>query len=123
VKKDIGAWSIPKGEFTPEEDPLEAAKREFQEETGFQPSGIFKPLHPAKQKSGKIIFAWMAEGDFKAEAISSNEFEMEWPPRSGKFEKFPEVDYASWLPLDEARIKIVPGQLPLLDQLERMLDG
>jgi len=96
AKKDLGSWSIPKGEFTPDEDPLEAAKREFEEETGFSASGPFSPLTPIKQPSGKIVQAWAFEGDGDPSAIKSNTFSMEWPPRSGKYQEFPEVDRAGW---------------------------
>jgi predicted NUDIX family NTP pyrophosphohydrolase len=116
--KDAGAWSIPKGEIDPAEDPLAAAIREFEEETGLKIGGKFIPLTPVKQKAGKIIEAWMVETDLDAGHIISNEFTMEWPPRSGLFKSFPEVDKASWFSLEQAREKINPGQLPLLNEVE-----
>lgn len=119
-KKDLGAWSIPKGELTENEDALEAAKREFLEETGIAVSGELLPLTPRKQPSGKVIHAWAFEGDCDPSAILSNTFAMEWPPRSGKIKQFPEVDRAEWMTLDVAREKIVNGQLPFLEELEEM---
>jgi predicted NUDIX family NTP pyrophosphohydrolase len=121
VKKDAGAWSIPKGEFSAEEDPLVAAKREFKEETGFELDGSFLPLTPIKQKSGKIIQVWALEGEIDPAVITSNTFSLEWPPRSGRQQEFPEVDRAGWFPLDQAREKIVPGQLGFLQELETLL--
>ena len=115
--KDECAWSIPKGEFSDEEDPLDAAKREFQEETGFEIDGKFIPLQPIKQKSGKWIRAWAIDKDLDVSTIESNLFEMEWPPRSGKTQKFPEVDKAVWFDLAEAKQKINPAQASLIDQL------
>ncbi len=120
ARKDKGAWSIPKGEFT-DEDPLEAARREFYEETGFTATGRFEPLEPIKQAGGKIVHAWAVEGDCDADAIKSNTFTVQWPPRSGPWRIFPEADRAAWLPLPNAREKILKSQLPLLDQLETML--
>jgi predicted NUDIX family NTP pyrophosphohydrolase len=121
AKKDQGAWSIPKGEFEDEEDPLSAAIREFKEETGSEITGDFHPLEPIKQSGGKIVFAWSIEGDVDASTIKSNLFEMEWPPRSGIKKMFPEVDRAAWFSFSEAREKIIKGQQPLLDQLEKLL--
>ena len=118
--KDAGAWSIPKGEIDLEEDPLAAALREFEEETGIKLEGAFIQLTPVKQKAGKIIEAWMVETDLDAGKIISNEFTMEWPPRSGLMKRFPEVDKASWFSLDEARKKINPGQLPFIDAVEKL---
>src|SRR6476659_8632072 len=103
AKKDLGAWSIPKGEFEPGEDPFLVAKREFEEETSFQASGSFLPLPPIKQPSGKLIHAWACEGDFDANSIKSNMFTMEWPPRSGKQQEFPEIDRAEWFPIETAK--------------------
>lgn len=120
AKKDSGAWSIPKGELTENEDALQAAKREFLEETGITVSGELVPLTPQKQPGGKVIHAWAFEGDCDPSTISSNTFAMEWPPRSGKIQEFPEVDRAAWLTLDAAREKIVKGQLPFLEELERI---
>jgi predicted NUDIX family NTP pyrophosphohydrolase len=122
AKKDEGAWSIPKGEFADDEQPLSAAKREFQEETGFSMEGNFMALAPLKQRSGKLVYAWTLEGDCDAGAIQSNLFSMEWPPRSGKHQEYPEVDRASWFTLESAKRKIVPGQIGFLEQLQQMLD-
>lgn len=121
AKKDDGAWSIPKGEFAEGEDPLPAAKREFQEETGFALDGVFEVLDPVTQPGGKIVYAWLVPGDLDASAIRSNNFSLEWPPRSGKTREFPEVDRAEWFSLAQARNKILKGQLPLLDQLREKL--
>ena len=118
AKKDEGAWSIPKGEFEDEEDPLAAAKREFEEETGINISGKFVALNPIKQKSGKKVYAWAVEGDIDATQIKSNDFEIEWPPRSGKMKSFPEIDKAAWFNLTEAKKKIIGGQAGLIKQLE-----
>jgi predicted NUDIX family NTP pyrophosphohydrolase len=120
TRKDRGAWSIPKGEFS-DEVPLEAAKREFQEETGFTAIGEFHPLETIRQASGKIVHAWAVEGDCDAETANSNDFTMEYPPHSGQFLSFPEVDRAAWFPLPQARDKIIRSQHPLLDRLELML--
>jgi predicted NUDIX family NTP pyrophosphohydrolase len=122
-KKDLGAWSIPKGEYTPEEDPLSAALREFHEETGLRPSGPFAPLTPLKQPSGKIIQAWAFEGDFDPKSIKSNTFSMEWPPRSGKQQEFPEIDRGEWFDMEEAAQKIQPGQMGFLVELSRIHAG
>jgi predicted NUDIX family NTP pyrophosphohydrolase len=113
--KDAGAWSIPKGEFLDEEDPLVAAKREFMEETGHAIDGNFIPLKPVTLKSGKIVHAWAVERDIDHETIFSNLFEMEWPPKSGKKQSFPEIDRAGWFEPDEAKAKINAGQLGLID--------
>jgi predicted NUDIX family NTP pyrophosphohydrolase len=120
-KKDSGSWSIPKGEYMPGEDPLDVAKREFQEETSFKASGEFVPLTPQKQPSGKIIIAWVFEGDCDASAIKSNTFLMEWPPRSGRQEEFPEVDRAGWFSISVAKEKIIKGQSAFLEELTQML--
>jgi predicted NUDIX family NTP pyrophosphohydrolase len=121
ARKDLGAWSIPKGEFGDEEDPLESALREFTEETGQTIGGDFLTLTPAKQKSRKIVHAFAVEGDVDPDRIASNEFEMEWPPRSGKMQRFPEVDRGAWFPLAEAKQRIHAGLVPLLDELARSL--
>ena len=115
--KDAGAWSIPKGEFTKDEDPLKAAQREFREETGIEVSGNFISLTPVKLKSGKLVHAWALEKDVDHTRITSNHFSLEWPPKSGKMIEVPEVDKAGWFTIKEAKEKINPGQLPLLDEL------
>jgi predicted NUDIX family NTP pyrophosphohydrolase len=119
AKKDDGAWSIPKGEYGDGENPLSVAKREFAEETGSELSGVFIELAPAKQPSGKIIRAWAVEGDLDAASIRSNSFSMEWPPKSGRVQTFPEVDRALWCDVALARQKLLPGQRVLLDGLEQ----
>ena len=116
MKKDTGAWSIPKGEYDDGEDAFAAATREFQEETGLVAQGPFLPLAPARQ-SGKIVQAWAFEGDCQPESLRSSTFSLEWPPRSGRRQEFPEVDRAEWFGLEEARRKIIPGQVALLDEL------
>lgn len=118
--KDEGVWSIPKGEFLDDEDPLTAAKREFMEEIGQPIDGGFIKLSPVQLKSGKIVHAWAVEGDIDNEVITSNLFEMEWPPKSGKMQSFPEVDRAAWFGLDEAKVKLNPAQIALLEELARM---
>jgi predicted NUDIX family NTP pyrophosphohydrolase len=117
ARKDDGAWSIPKGELDEGEDPLAAAQREFSEETGCRPSGEFLPLTPVTQKNGKIVLAWAVEGNCDAEHIRSNNFTMEWPPRSGRMQKFPEVDRAGWFPSEDAKRKINAAQAALVDEL------
>ena len=121
AKRDLGAWSVPKGEVDGDEDLLEAAKREFQEETGASVDGNFIELAPLRQPSGKVVRAWAVEGDIDASAIRSNTFSIEWPPRSGKSRAFPEVDRAGWFTLAEARDKLLPGQRPFLDELMRKI--
>ena len=118
AKKDAGAWSIPKGEFEQGEDPLEHAKREFLEETGFPVDGDFRKLNSVKLKSGKTVHAWAVEGDVDAASIRSNRFSMEWPPKSGRQQEFHEVDRGGWFDLAAARMKLQEGQLGLLDELE-----
>jgi predicted NUDIX family NTP pyrophosphohydrolase len=119
--KDDGAWSIPKGEIGPDEDPLAAAQREFAEETGLAVAGAFTPLAPVKIASGKVIEAWAIEHDLDASAIKSNTFEIEWPPRSGKRQAFPEVDRAAWFSAADALVRINKGQAPLVLQLLKTL--
>jgi predicted NUDIX family NTP pyrophosphohydrolase len=116
-KKDEGAWSIPKGECDQAEDPLDAAKREFEEETGIKPHGDFVALDQIKQPSGKVIIAWAFEGDCSPSEIRSNTFSMEWPPHSGLQQEFPEVDRADWFTLSDAQKRIVKGQIGFLDRL------
>jgi predicted NUDIX family NTP pyrophosphohydrolase len=121
-KKDDGAWTIPKGEFAADEDPLEAAKREFKEETGSDPpDGQYIPLTPIKQKNGKIVHAWAVEGDFDPAKLNSNEFETEWPAKSGRTQKFPEIDRAEWFAPEVAKRKMLNGQGALVDELARKL--
>jgi len=120
-KKDGGAWSIPKGEIETGEDLLNAAQREFEEETGFKPSPPFIALPPITQKGGKVVHAWACAGDCDPRALRSNRFEMEWPPRSGRREEFPEIDCAEWFALADARRKIKPAQIPLLEELSARL--
>lgn len=117
AKKHEGAWSIPKGALLPDEDPLQAAIREFEEETGGRLSGDFMELQPIVQKGGKQVLCWAIEGDMDSEHIISNTFDMEWPPRSGISKPFPEVDQAGWFDLDEARRLIIEKQIPLLEEL------
>ena len=121
--KDEGAWTIPKGEVAAGEELLAAAKREFEEETGFAPRGEFVWLGSIKQKGGKIVHAWAVEGQIDTAAIRSNTFTMEWPPRSGKRAEFPEIDRAEFFDLEMARRKMNPAQGALLEQLELALRG
>lgn len=121
AKKDAGAWSIPKGEFADSEESLQAAKREFTEETSFSIEGTFTPLNPVKQPGGKTVYAWAVEGDLDARAIRSNTFSIEWPRGSAKTKSFPEIDRADWFDLDTAKVKILKGQVGLLEQLSRKL--
>lgn len=121
--KDAGVWSIPKGEFQPDEDPLSAAIREFSEELGTVPDGNFIPLTRIVQKSGKSVFAWMLEGDLDPSAVNCNTFSMEWPPRSGRMQEFPEIDKAEWFALNAAKEKILESQLPLLVELEEKVQS
>jgi predicted NUDIX family NTP pyrophosphohydrolase len=121
-KKDLGAWSIPKGEVEEGEEMLAAAFRETEEETGLKlEENQSLALNPVKQKSGKIIHAFAQHTDVEVENIKSNLFEMEWPPKTGKKQFFPEVDKASWFSIEEAKMKVLPGQIPLIEQLERLL--
>lgn len=120
-KKDAGAWSIPKGEFTGEENPLDAAKRELEEETGVKCSGPFLSLTPLRQKNGKIVYAWAAEKDVDPHNIVSNMFQMEWPPKSGTLANFPEIDKGQWFYPDVAKEKLNPFQSPFIDELIRKL--
>ena len=120
MRKDEGAWSIPKGEIEVEEAPLRAAQREFEEELGSPVSGEFIPLTQIRQASGKLVHAWAIEADFDPATLKSGTFSMEWPPRSGRQQHFPEVDRAEWFSLDEARRKINKAQIALLDQLSSL---
>lgn len=119
--KDVGAWMIPKGAVEPGEAPAEAALREFEEETGTRLTSIPFPLKRIRQSGGKIVEAFALEGDLDPAVVKSNEFELEWPPRSGKLERFPECEEARWMTIGQARAMMLPSQLPLLDALEEKL--
>jgi predicted NUDIX family NTP pyrophosphohydrolase len=123
ARKDLGAWSVPKGEIQDDEDPFTAAQREFKEELGFPVGGEFLRLSPVKQKSGKVVSVWAVEGDLDPARVRSNTFSMEYPPRSGRTQEFPEVDRAEWFSLDAARTKILPAQEPLIVELETLLSA
>jgi predicted NUDIX family NTP pyrophosphohydrolase len=116
--KDSGAWSIPKGEFEAKDDALEAAKREFKEETGTEISGNFIALNPIKQKNNKMVYAWAVEGDIDADHIVSNTIWIKWPPRTEKMMEIPEVDRGGWFTTEVATIKIIAAQVPLIRQLK-----
>jgi predicted NUDIX family NTP pyrophosphohydrolase len=118
ARRDAGAWSIPKGEYDDGDDPLAAALREFEEETGSAlQAGELRDLGEVKQRAGKVVRAWAAEGDIDSDAVRSNTFTMEWPPRSGRTAEFPEIDRAGWFGVDEAREKLNPAQAEFLDRL------
>ena len=121
AKKDQGAWSIPKGEFEEGEDGLTTARREFHEEVGQKIDGDFVALTPIRQPGGKMVYAWAVEGDVDADNVKSNDFEMEWPPKSGRKQRFPEVDRGAWFALDEARSRIMTGQRPILEELATLV--
>ena len=121
-KKDHGAWSIPKGEYTDSEEPLAAAQREFKEETGFTVDGVFVALGSIRQTGGKVVSVWALEGDCDPEKLVSNFCELEWPPRSGRTIEIPEVDRGSWFSLNEAHARILPGQSPMLARLAESVD-
>jgi predicted NUDIX family NTP pyrophosphohydrolase len=123
ANKDLGAWTIPKGLVDEDEDQLAAARREFEEETGAKPEGDFVPLGEVRQKGGKTVVAWAFEGDLDPAAITSNTFKKEWPPRSGRWQTFPEIDRAAFFSLDEARTKINPAQAEFLSRLETLLSS
>jgi predicted NUDIX family NTP pyrophosphohydrolase len=118
--KDLGAWGIPKGLIVPGETPLAAAKREFTEETGYKPSGKSIPLGDEKQLGGKLVHVWGVESDWDAGNLRSHEFEMVWPPKSRRLEKFPELDRAAWFSIAETRNRILKGQSVFLDRLARL---
>ncbi|MNK59172.1 NUDIX domain protein [compost metagenome] len=119
--KDVGVWSIPKGEHSLGENPLDCAKREFKEETGQAIEGYFIPLDAIKQKGGKTVQAWAVEGDIDADTIVSNQISIPWPPKSGQLLSIPEVDKGAWFNLDEAQLKIIPAQAALIIQLQALL--
>jgi len=122
ARKDDGAWSIPKGEYEPGEDPFVAAKREFEEELGSAPPLVgYRDLGSVSQPGGKLVTAWAAEADFDAAGAVSNTFELEWPRGSGQMQSFPEIDKASWFTVEVARVKLLKGQRPLLDRLMETL--
>lgn len=124
ARKDLGTWSIPKGELDGDEDPRACARREFAEETGtVLPEGALDDLGSVKLKSGKLVVAFAVEGDLDPETLVSNTFELEWPPRSGRLQTFPEVDRAGWFDLDTAREKLNPAQAAFVDRLEALLAG
>lgn len=120
-RRDAAAWTLPKGEIGPGEEPLAAARREFAEETGFASAPPFVPLGELRQKSGKRISAWAFEGDADPATLASNTFEMEWPPRSGRTRSFPEIDRVAWFDPGVARAKLIAGQVPFIDALEAWL--
>ena len=120
--KDLNSWSIPKGEFDDDEDPFVAAKREFKEETSFEVSGEFIELEPVKQPGGKTIYVWAVESGVDAKIIKSNSFKLEWPPKSGRMQEFPETDKAEWFSFEIAKHKIHKGQIPILEQLASKLN-
>jgi predicted NUDIX family NTP pyrophosphohydrolase len=123
-RKEDHAWSIPKGEYGADEDPLAAARREFEEEMGSPvPAGELVPLGELRVSGGKVLSVWTAEGDLDATTARSNTFTMEWPPRSGRIQEFPELDRAAWATLDDARRMLVKGQLPFLDRLRDATAG
>jgi len=124
ARKDAGAWSIPKGEYSAGEDPFEAAQREFLEELGSPvPASSFLPLGEVRQSGGKVLTVWAAEGDLDVTTAVSNTFTLQWPPRSGRMQEFPEIDRAAWVPVERARELVVKGQVPLLDRLLEQLNA
>ena len=121
-RRDEGAWSIPKGECDADEDPVAVARREFAEELGAEPPEVeLQPLGSVRQAGGKVVLAWTARGDFDPAQLASNTFELEWPPKSGRLQSFPEVDRAAWWDLESARRMLLPAQRAFLDRLEELL--
>lgn len=123
ARRDLAAWSIPKGEFGPGEEAETAARREFAEELGKELPGPLLPLGEVRQKAGKQVVGFAAAGDLDVARIRSNLFELEWPPKSGRKQSFPEIDRAEWFSLDAARLKMIPGQMPFLDRLAQAVDS
>lgn len=121
AKKDLGAWSIPKGEIDEGEEPLQTAIREFEEETGFRVDGMFLPLSEVRQSGGKTVHAWAVEGDIDPATLTSNTFSLEWPPKSGNVAEFPELDRVEWFSIEEAGRRVLKGQLPLLEELRTLI--
>ncbi len=121
--RDLASWSCPKGEYGAEEEPLDAARREFAEETGTELEGDFLPLGTVKLAGGKLVTAWALEGDFDPRRLRSNSFALEWPPHSGHVQEYPEADRGEWFSMDAAHRKILPGLVPLLDHLQTALRG
>jgi predicted NUDIX family NTP pyrophosphohydrolase len=121
ARREWGAWSIPKGELSPGEDPLVGARREVAEELGWTPTGDALPLTPIVQKGGKVVQAWAMRADWDTATLQSNTFDLEWPRGSGRMQRFPEVDRAAWFAIAEARKRILPSQMPLLDELVQLL--
>ena len=119
--RDEGAWSIPKGEYSAGEDALQAARREFHEETGCEISGRFLAMPAVKQAGGKTVLAWAVEGDLDPTRLQSNTFELEWPPKSGRLQSFVEIDRGAWFGIEEAQRKLLAGQRPLLDSLAALI--
>jgi predicted NUDIX family NTP pyrophosphohydrolase len=120
-RRDLGAWTIPKGELDAGEDPETAARREFLEELGMEARGVLEPLGTVRQRGGKLVHAFALAGDFDVAALQGNTFEIEWPPRSGRLQSFPEIDRVAWMSMPEARSKMLESQLALLDRLETLL--
>ena len=123
ARRDTGAWTLPKGEYQDGEQAMECAVREFEEETGVAPCGPYASLGEIRQNSGKRVTAWTFQGDMEPSLLRSNQFELEWPPRSGQLRQFPEVDRVGWFSLDTARHKLLAAQVPFIDRLKQTLGG